>query len=57
MYIIAERLRRPMRRQYGGKWISMSGYTSIYFYIYAIDAGYDVYSSCTGSKKKKKDGK
>jgi multidrug efflux pump len=25
MYIIAERLRRPMRRQYGGKWISMLG--------------------------------
>jgi multidrug efflux pump len=25
MYIIAERLRRPMRRQYGGRWISMLG--------------------------------
>ncbi len=25
MYIIAERLRRPMRRMYGGKWISMVG--------------------------------
>ncbi len=25
MYLIAERLRRPMRRQYGGKWISMVG--------------------------------
>src|SRR5690606_37668538 len=25
MYIIAERLRRPMRRMYGGKWISMLG--------------------------------
>lgn len=25
MYIIAERLRRPMRRQFGGKWISMLG--------------------------------
>ncbi len=25
MYLIAERLRRPMRRQYGGKWISMLG--------------------------------
>lgn len=25
MYLIAERLRRPMRRQYGGTWISMLG--------------------------------
>lgn len=25
MYLIAERLRRPMRRTYGGKWISMLG--------------------------------
>jgi multidrug efflux pump len=25
MYLIAERLRRPMRRQFGGKWISMVG--------------------------------
>ena len=25
MYLIAERLRRPMRRMYGGKWISIMG--------------------------------
>lgn len=25
MYLIAERLRRPMRRMYGGKWVSMMG--------------------------------
>ena len=25
MYIIAERLKRPMRRMYGGKWISIMG--------------------------------
>nr|MDQ6901718.1 hypothetical protein [Bacteroidota bacterium] len=25
MYLIAERLRRPMRKQFGGKWISMLG--------------------------------
>jgi hypothetical protein len=25
MYLIAERLRRPMRRQFGGKWISIMG--------------------------------
>ncbi len=25
MYLIAERLRRPMRKMFGGKWISMIG--------------------------------
>jgi ABC-type transport system involved in cytochrome bd biosynthesis fused ATPase/permease subunit len=25
MYLIAERLRRPMRNQFGGKWVSMFG--------------------------------
>ena len=25
MYLIAERLRRPMRRQFGGKWVSFMG--------------------------------
>jgi hypothetical protein len=25
MYLIAERLKRPMRRMYGGKWISIMG--------------------------------
>ncbi len=25
MYLIAERLKRPMRRQYGGRWVSMLG--------------------------------
>ncbi len=25
MYLIAERLRRPMRKMFGGKWISMLG--------------------------------
>jgi multidrug efflux pump subunit AcrB len=31
MYIIAERLKRPMRRQYGGKWISMLGIPPLTF--------------------------
>jgi hypothetical protein len=25
MYLISERLRRPMRRMYGGKWVSFLG--------------------------------
>ena len=31
MYLIAERLKRPMRRQYGGKWISMMGIPPLTF--------------------------
>jgi multidrug efflux pump subunit AcrB len=31
MYLIAERLRRPMRRMYGGKWISMMGIPPLIF--------------------------
>ncbi len=31
MYLIAERLRRPMRRQFGGKWISFMGIPPLTF--------------------------
>jgi hypothetical protein len=31
MYLIAERLRRPMRRQFCGKWISMLGIPPLTF--------------------------
>jgi multidrug efflux pump subunit AcrB len=31
MYLMAERLRRPMRRQFGGKWISMLGIPPLTF--------------------------
>jgi len=31
MYIIAERLRRPMRRHFGGKWISILGIPPLTF--------------------------
>ncbi len=31
MYLIAERLRRPMRKMYGGKWISMMGIPPLTF--------------------------
>jgi multidrug efflux pump len=36
MYLIAERLRRPMRTMYGGKWISMLGippFTIIFLFL------------------------
>lgn len=41
MYLIAERLRRPMRRQYGGKWISILGippFTFLFMPLMAISA-------------------
>ncbi len=31
MYLIAERLRRPMRRQYGGRWVSILGIPPLTF--------------------------
>ena len=31
MYLIAERLRRPMRRMFGGKWISFLGIPPLIF--------------------------
>lgn len=31
MYLIAERLKRPMRRQFGGKWVSMMGIPPLTF--------------------------
>ena len=31
MYLIAERLRRPMRKMFGGKWISMLGVPPLTF--------------------------
>ncbi|MEO6188042.1 MAG: efflux RND transporter permease subunit, partial [Ginsengibacter sp.] len=31
MYLIAERLKRPMRRQYGGRWISIMGIPPLIF--------------------------
>jgi hypothetical protein len=40
MYLIAERLRRPMRRMYGGKWISFLGippFTPIFLYLVMIN--------------------
>jgi multidrug efflux pump len=34
MYIIAERLRRPMEQFYGGKWISIFGFLGPFFFIF-----------------------
>jgi ABC-type Fe3+ transport system permease subunit len=35
MYLIAERLRRPMQRMFGGKWISFMGIPPMIFPLYA----------------------
>lgn len=40
MYLIAERLRRPMRRMYGGKWISFLGippFTPVFLYLMMVN--------------------
>jgi multidrug efflux pump len=40
MYLIAERLKRPMRRMYGGKWISFLGippFTPIFLYLIMVN--------------------
>ncbi len=40
MYLIAERLRRPMRNMYGGKWISFLGippFTPIFLYLVFVN--------------------
>ncbi len=34
MYIIAERLRRPMEQFYGGKWIAIFGFLGPFFFIF-----------------------
>jgi Cu/Ag efflux pump CusA len=39
MYLIAERLRRPMRRMFGGKWISFLGippFTPLFLYLIMV---------------------
>src|ERR1700730_19026704 len=41
MYLIAERLKRPMRRYFGGKWVSMLGippFTIIFMLLMAVAA-------------------
>ncbi|RYY42464.1 MAG: efflux RND transporter permease subunit, partial [Chitinophagaceae bacterium] len=39
MYLIAERLRRPMRRMYGGKWISFMGIPPLTFLFIPLMIG------------------
>ena len=34
MYIIGERLRRPMEKFYGGKWIAIFGFLGPFFFIF-----------------------
>jgi multidrug efflux pump len=36
MYIIAERLRRPMEKFYGGKWIAILGFAGPFFFLFAV---------------------
>ena len=34
MYIISERLRRPMEKFYGGKWVAIFGFTGPLFFLF-----------------------
>jgi hypothetical protein len=34
MYLIAERLRRPMEQFYGGKWVAIFGFAGPFFFIF-----------------------
>lgn len=34
MYIIAERLKRPMEKFYGGRWIGILGFTGPFFFLF-----------------------
>jgi hypothetical protein len=36
MYLIAERLKRPMRRHFGGRWVSMMGIPPLTFLFLLI---------------------
>jgi len=53
MYLIAERLRRPMRRMFGGRWISMLGippFTFIFIYLVLVNVEINTFSNFWGSK-------
>jgi hypothetical protein len=34
MYLIAERLRRPMEKFYSGKWVAIFGFLGPFFFIF-----------------------
>ena len=36
MYLISERLRRPMTKFYGSKWIALLGFTGPFFFILVL---------------------
>jgi multidrug efflux pump len=58
MYLIAERLRRPMRRQYGGKWISMLGIPPLTFlFMPLMIVTAFIHRSQTARRKRKMDNK
>jgi multidrug efflux pump len=54
MYIIAERLKRPMRRQYGGKWVSFMGIPPLTFLFLPMTFITTFIQSRTVAKRRRK---
>ncbi len=54
MYLIAERLRRPMRRMYGGKWISMLGIPPLTPLFIPFMIGTSIRHSADKARRRKK---
>ncbi len=54
MYLIAERLRRPMRNMYGGKWISMMGIPPMTLVFMPMMIGTAIYHKIKKSRREKK---
>lgn len=54
MYLIAERLRRPMRRMYGGKWISFMGIPPLTFLFIPLMIATAVKHRMEANRRKRK---
>jgi multidrug efflux pump subunit AcrB len=54
MYLIAERLRRPMRRMYGGKWISFLGIPPLIFLFIPLMIATAVKHRIEANRRKRK---
>jgi multidrug efflux pump len=54
MYLIAERLRRPMRRMYGGKWISFMGIPPMILLFIPLMIGTAVYHRVEVNRRRRK---
>jgi multidrug efflux pump len=54
MYLIAERLKRPMRRYFGGKWVSMMGIPPLTFIFLIIMIPYTLIKHAVEKSKRRR---